>query len=177
MQHRKIEPGLCALEAAAQGLAAAAHPQHRILLVGNQVCDLVHDHDLLGLRGGPPPKIGGAEKLRMQRAAMKADAQDRDAGGHEAPGIFVDRARWGGDAARLADKPFGDGVDRVVGRPLGGRPLDHLSGDDGSALDDDGAAALCLLAHGFARPLQNASQPPPGGPNRPHQVNARDETG
>jgi hypothetical protein len=58
------------------------------------------------------------------------------------------------------------------GRPLGGRPLDHLSGDDGAALDDDRAAALCLLAHGFARPLQlddNASQPPPGGSNRPHQ--------
>ena len=138
MQHRKVEPGPAPLEAAARVLAAAAHPQRRICWSGNEVCDLVHYHDLLGLRGGPPPEIGGAEKLRMaQRAAMKADAQDRDAGGKEAPSIFVDRARRGGDAARFADQPFGDGVDRVVGRPLGGRPLDHLSGDDGAALDDE----------------------------------------
>jgi hypothetical protein len=135
VQDGKVQTRFRPLQPAPQDFAAR-DPHHRILLRGNQVGDLMGDHDLLGLRAGAPPDIEGAEELRMQRAATQADPQHGYPRRHQSPRQFVDRPRERTGLPGATDQPLHDLLDRVMTGPLRNRAFDHFRDDDIAALHD-----------------------------------------
>ena len=67
-------------------------------------------------------------KLRVQRPAVERDAQQRQAGRQHSPSEFIEGLQPGWDRARCIDQPFGNGIQAVLGRPLGNRAFDHSRG-------------------------------------------------
>jgi hypothetical protein len=100
-----------------QNFAARADAPHRVVGVRDEIGDFVRDHDGPCPAGGTPPRVSGAEKLRVQCAAVQCHPQ-RQAGAQHPPRKFVDKARCRGKPTRLVDKPSGNGRNRLVARPL-----------------------------------------------------------
>ena len=178
MEHRKIDPRLGPVQAAADGFAAVAHARHQVFRVGHDVDHLVHHHDFMGLRRGSPPHIGGAEELRMQSAAMQCDPHHRKAGGIKPPREFVEHLRRRRNLPGRADQPCRNPFKRVMARPLGYRPLVDTRGQNALAFAQLRPARLRrenlrfrahgLLAHGLQ--LGVACRPDQGGPPRGRRV-------
>ncbi len=136
VQDRKVESRFRSIQPSPQDFPGL-HPHDRIFRRRNKIGDLMRDHDFLGLPAGAPPDVGGAEELRMQRAATPVDPQQGHPRRHQPPRQFVDRPREGTALPGAADKPFEDRLDRVMGGPLRDRAFDHFCGDDIEAFDDN----------------------------------------
>ena len=129
-EHREIEHLVRNIDTSPQRLAAHAHPLYWIVLVRDQVGDLVGDEPLLALAARAPPDEGGPKELRVQRPVMECHPQQWQAGRQHPPSEFIKglQARW--NLACRSDQPFGDGIQAVLGRPLGNRAFDHSRGYD-----------------------------------------------
>jgi hypothetical protein len=154
VEDRKIELRVRPDQTAADGFAAVAHARHEVFLIRHDIHDLVYHHDFLGLRGGPPPDVGRAEKLRVQCPAMHGDTQHRKAGGVKPPCIFVKGLGRGTNQPGGADQPGRNRVHGVVARPFRHRTLVDAGRKDALAFPQPwpaelGARGDCFFAHGF----------------------------
>jgi hypothetical protein len=136
VQDRKVESRVRPFQPAPQDFSAL-HPHGRIFRCRNKIGNLMRDHDFLRLPAGAPPNVGGAEELRMQRAATQGDPEQGHPRRHQPPRQFVDHSRKGAALPGAADEPFDDRLDRVMGQPIRDRALDHLRGDDIAAFHDN----------------------------------------